>query len=170
MDAIHRQEFICDLLKVLKKHNFPTPEIQFIEIHYFDGTKSAFPSWLANGTAHRSVETVLDMAETTPPIPATPTDCTNGTTSQCALDILATLEEVGHRMTTTELSTEMERKERLWGESTLRGWLARLVKEKRIDNVPGGRQYRGYGFPGWAIPIAVAFRLFCEELLRSWCS
>jgi len=61
--------------------------------------------------------------------------------------IIETLKTVGHRLTTTKLNAEMNKRE--WtSDSTLKKRLAELVKDGRLNNDPRARP-RGYGLPEW---------------------
>lgn len=68
--------------------------------------------------------------------------------SECAADVLSTLREVGHRLTTTQLLSEFSDREFLHGESTVKTTLARMVREKVLNN-RSDISPKGYGFPEW---------------------
>lgn len=69
-------------------------------------------------------------------------------TSKCAIDIILTLQEVGHRLTTTRLLTELSRRDREWSERSVATWLARLVEEGTLTKDPRAKP-PGYGLPEW---------------------
>lgn len=64
----------------------------------------------------------------------------------CRDDILATLREAGRRLTTQGLIDAMEAASRVYGESTIKNTLARLVRDGDLDNRTDTNP-RGYGFP-----------------------
>lgn len=66
--------------------------------------------------------------------------------SGCAEDILTVVREAGHRMTTSQIMDELERRNMLWGERTVKGALAVLVQEGKLTNDQNARP-RGYGIP-----------------------
>ena len=61
------------------------------------------------------------------------------------IEIMATIRECGRRLTTEEVFTELEKKNRIWGQSTVKNELAALRALRRLDNKRGS----GYGIPGW---------------------
>lgn len=73
--------------------------------------------------------------------------------SDCATDVLRTLADVGHHLTFDAIQSEMEARDRLWGESTLRRTLAHLRSHGRITNRQDARP-KGYGLPQWDQPSA----------------
>jgi hypothetical protein len=62
--------------------------------------------------------------------------------------ILETLRAVGHRVTTSELLTEMTKRDLSPSDSTVKKRLAQMVKDRRVDNKPKAKP-KGYGLPGW---------------------
>jgi hypothetical protein len=66
----------------------------------------------------------------------------------CRADIFATLREAGRRLTTNELLAALERAGRVWGLSTVKGWLARLVREGSLTSNHAASP-PGYGLPEW---------------------
>ncbi len=67
---------------------------------------------------------------------------------RCTLDIITTLEEVRHRLTTTRLLSEMNRKKRYWSERTVAGRLSMMVEDGTLTNNQAARP-KGYGLPEW---------------------
>ena len=68
--------------------------------------------------------------------------------SGCRADVLDALRAAGHRMTTTQLLAALERADKVWGESTVRMALARMVDSGELTNRSDVRP-RGYGLPEW---------------------
>ncbi|HZT80909.1 MAG TPA: sigma-70 family RNA polymerase sigma factor [Gemmataceae bacterium] len=93
----------------------------------------------SNGAGAVSVEHAGDASGDGPGRPA----------SQCVVDILATLEEVGRPLTRTRLLVEMIRQGREWSERTVAGYLARMVEDGTLLN-PDGARPPGYRLPEWA--------------------
>ena len=62
---------------------------------------------------------------------------------QCVLDILQTLREAKRPLSRTLLLEEMARKGRLWAESTVAGYLAKLIQDGTLSN-PERQRPRGY--------------------------
>lgn len=65
-----------------------------------------------------------------------------------ASEIIRTLTEVGHRLTTTGLMQEMGRRNFLCSEGKLKAALSILVECGQLTNEQRGSQ-RGYGLPEW---------------------
>jgi hypothetical protein len=63
-------------------------------------------------------------------------------------EIIETLRDVGHRLTTTKLVKVMEKRGLNPAESTVKKRLAELVRTRRLDNDPKAKP-RGYGLPEW---------------------
>jgi hypothetical protein len=90
-----------------------------------------------------------------PPKPSTTSDvCSDDRSgrriSQCVLDILATLEEVGRPLTATRLLSEMAKREREWSDRAVGGHLARMVEEGTLLNGGLGMKNAGYRLPEWS--------------------
>lgn len=66
----------------------------------------------------------------------------------CEEDIVTTLREVGHRLLVEQLLSEMERRGRLHGESTIRHTITRMRREHRLTREDSGNP-RGFGLPEW---------------------
>ena len=66
----------------------------------------------------------------------------------CEVDILDLLEEVGHRMTTVRILRELESRDQIHGESTVKTTLSRLCREGKVTNRTDTNP-RGYGLPDW---------------------
>jgi hypothetical protein len=66
----------------------------------------------------------------------------------CEADIIQTLREVGCRLTTSQLLTELSRRGRLHGTSTVRKALADMVDSQRLTNKQDCMP-KGYGLPDW---------------------
>jgi hypothetical protein len=69
-------------------------------------------------------------------------------TWQLDRQVQETLQSVGHRLTTSKLLYEMERRRIPVDESSLKKRLAAMVKANRLTNDPKARP-RGYGLPDW---------------------
>jgi hypothetical protein len=68
----------------------------------------------------------------------------------CAVDILTVLTEERRRLSTNQLLDELESRDLLHGESTVKLALARMVADtKEIDNPKVNGRHVGYGLPGW---------------------
>jgi hypothetical protein len=68
--------------------------------------------------------------------------------SQCKQDIVGVLYEKKQRLTTSRILQELEARQLLWGESTVKRVLAEMVRKQELTNRSGVRP-RGYGLPGW---------------------
>jgi hypothetical protein len=68
--------------------------------------------------------------------------------SECKHDILNILHEKNERLTTSKILQEMQARDLLWGESTVKRALAGMVREHELNNRSGVRP-RGYGLPAW---------------------
>ncbi len=61
----------------------------------------------------------------------------------CRADILTVLREAGRRLTADQILAELERRQWLWGERTVKGHLGDMVADGTLDNSTGARP-RGY--------------------------
>ncbi len=68
--------------------------------------------------------------------------------SQCKQAITRVLHDVNHRLTTNKVIEELQGRNLLWGESTVKRALAEMVREGELNNRRSPRP-RGYGLPGW---------------------
>lgn len=66
-----------------------------------------------------------------------------GPDRRCTDDVLLILREAGRRLTTSEILAELERRNLLWGERTVKGVLAELVDQGTLTNDQRARP-RGY--------------------------
>lgn len=68
--------------------------------------------------------------------------------NDCQRDIWLTLQDVGHRLTTTALLAELDKRGRKWAESWVRECLVAMMDTGLIDNQQRTNP-KGYGFPAW---------------------
>jgi hypothetical protein len=91
-------------------------------------------------------ELKIDLPDCLPPVEDVPTTTATKLSARCVLDILQTLSELERRLTTTDLIREMTSRQRLWGESTIKGQLAEMVRIGLLNNM-ADEQGKGYGIP-----------------------
>ncbi len=75
----------------------------------------------------------IDPPPTPPPQPRDDDD------RDCRSDVLAVLRAAGRRLTTSQILTELERRNWLWGEGTVKRHLAALVAEGTLTSDTGAR-------------------------------
>jgi hypothetical protein len=68
--------------------------------------------------------------------------------SQCKQDIIRVLQAKNHRLTTAKVLQELLARDLLWGESTVKRALAKMVRDNELTNRTDVRP-RGYGLPVW---------------------
>jgi hypothetical protein len=68
--------------------------------------------------------------------------------TECEENILSVLFETGHRLVTDQILGELEKREMLHGDCTVKTALARMASDGRLTKEPQGNP-RGYGLPEW---------------------
>lgn len=68
--------------------------------------------------------------------------------SQCEEDVVTVLTDAGHRMTQEQVCGALSTSPYVWGESTVKQALARMVKDGRLNRDPDANP-KGYGLPHW---------------------
>ncbi len=64
-------------------------------------------------------------------------------------DVIALLARTGHRLTTSQILSGLDRQGTPWGESTVKQMLAQAVRDELLDNRPQAKP-PGYGLPTFA--------------------
>lgn len=82
-------------------------------------------------------------------LPSPPAPPTRQEGSNCRADILSVLRSEGRRLTTSQLLDVLEKRELIWGESTVKTKLAEMVDDGSLTNDQTARP-RGYGLPEWS--------------------
>ena len=68
--------------------------------------------------------------------------------SRCKQAITKVLHDVKHRLTTTKILEELQARDLIWGDSTVKRALAEMVREHELTSRKAPRP-RGYGLPAW---------------------
>lgn len=64
-------------------------------------------------------------------------------------EIVELIEQVGHRLTTSEILSEFACRDQIKAESTIKAKLGRMVKSGHLNNRQDTQPYKGYGLPEW---------------------
>jgi hypothetical protein len=81
--------------------------------------------------------------------PLLPVADTKPKDTSCSTDILVVVTEEAHRLSAMQLLGELESRDLIHGESTVKMTLARLVASGELDNPKRNGRNVGYGLPGW---------------------
>jgi hypothetical protein len=83
------------------------------------------------------------------PVPTTELTPPRQELEQCAQDILTTLREAGHRLTTDALVAEMKQRDREWSKSKV-GHLLPQMRTQGLLTYDARADPKGFGLPEWS--------------------